>query len=163
MWGSKKGAKGPGQSSDAGPKPDSRETKTMARGKAEDGVTLIAPGTQVKGDLTFGEQLYVNGRVEGNIYADPDSNASVVIAEGGSVHGEIRVPNVVVNGAVEGDVHAGAKVELAAKARVKGNVYYKLMEMQLGATVEGQMVHEQVASAAPAVKIHDLRTNESAD
>ena len=163
MWGSKKDGRGDTPKGSAGQKQEGREKQTMARGKAEDGVTLIAPGTHLKGDLTFGEQLYVNGRIEGNVYADPDSNASVIIAEGGAVQGEIRVPNVVVNGSVEGDVHAGAKVELAAKARVKGNVYYKLMEMQLGATVEGQMVHEEVASAAPSVNIHELRSSDTTE
>ncbi|MEM6707367.1 MAG: polymer-forming cytoskeletal protein [Pseudomonadota bacterium] len=121
----------------------------MAKPKSDTGVTLIAPSTRLAGDITFVEQLFVNGRIEGNVYADPESQATVVVAEGGSIAGEIRVPNVIVNGSVEGDVHAGAKVELAAKARVRGNVYYRLMEMQMGATVEGQMVHEEVASAAP--------------
>lgn len=135
----------------------------MARPKNDTGVTLIAPSTRIAGDVTFTEQLFINGRIEGNVYADPESQASVVIAEGGSVAGEIRVPNVVVNGTVEGNVHAAAKVELAAKARVIGNVYYKLMEMQLGAMVEGQMVHEEVASAAPEVKVHELRSSETGD
>lgn len=135
----------------------------MARPKNDTGVTLIAPSTRINGDVTFTEQLFINGRVEGNVYADPESPASVVVAEGGSVAGEIRVPNVVVNGTVEGNVHAAGKVELAAKARVIGNVYYKLIEMQLGAMVEGQMVHEDVASAAPGVKVHELRSSESSD
>lgn len=136
---------------------------TMAKSRTETGVTLIAPTTRIKGDLTFAEQLYINGRIEGNVYADPETGATVVIAEGGSVAGEIRVPNVIVNGTVDGDVYAGGKVELAAKARVHGNVYYKLMEMQLGAQVEGQMVHEDVASAAPTENVLELRAGDGAE
>lgn len=117
--------------------------------KEQSGVTLIAPSTRIQGDLHFTEQLFVNGRVEGNVYAEPDSGATVVVSQQGSVAGEIRVPNVVINGTIEGDVYAAGKLELAAKARVKGNVYYKLIEMQLGATVKGQLVHEDVASSAP--------------
>ncbi|MFK7913713.1 MAG: polymer-forming cytoskeletal protein [Pseudomonadales bacterium] len=117
--------------------------------KAASGVTLIAPSTRMHGDLHFTEQLFVNGRVQGNVYAEPDSGATVVVSQQGSVAGEIRVPNVVINGTIEGDVYASGKLELAANARVKGNVYYKLIEMQLGATVEGQLVHEEVASGAP--------------
>ena len=57
--------------------------------------------------------------------------------------GEIRVPNVVVNGRVEGNVYALDRMELARHAEVKGNVYYKLIEMQLGAMVDGQLVHDE--------------------
>ena len=52
------------------------------------------------------------------------------------------MPNVVVNGTVIGDVHALAHVELAAQARVHGNVYYSLIEMAMGAEVNGNLVHQ---------------------
>jgi cytoskeletal protein CcmA (bactofilin family) len=121
----------------------------MARNKIEKGVTLIAANTEVAGDVKFVNQLYINGRVSGNVLADPDSDATVVVSEEGSVNGEIRVPNVVINGSVEGNVYAGNRVELAAKAAVKGNVYYKLIEMQLGAMVDGQLVHDESMAAGP--------------
>ena len=115
----------------------------MARIRTGKGVTLIAADTEVIGDIRFKDQLVVNGLVSGNLFADPDAQATVVISEAGSVHGEIHVPNVVINGQIEGDVYASARVELAAKARVKGNVYYELIEMQLGAMVDGQLVHDE--------------------
>ena len=114
----------------------------MARNKLDKGVTLIAPHTEVIGDVRFSNQLYVSGKVTGNVIADSDT-ATVVVSEEGWVSGEIRVPNIVINGTVEGDVFAGHKVELAPKAKVIGNLHYKLIEMQLGALVDGQLVHEQ--------------------
>ena len=119
----------------------------MARFKAQKGVTLIAPGTQVVGDVRFRDQLYVSGHVEGNVVAmeaaaGSAASATVVVSPDGFVNGEIRVPNVVINGTVEGNVYASARVELAAQARVTGNVYYQLIQMQLGAMVEGQLLHE---------------------
>ena len=114
----------------------------MARNKLDKGVTLIAPHTEVIGDVRFSNQLYVSGKVTGNVIADSDK-ATVVVSEEGYVSGEIRVPNIVINGTVEGDVFAGHKVELAPKAKVIGNLHYKLIEMQLGALVDGQLVHEQ--------------------
>ena len=64
------------------------------------------------------------------------------VSETGSIEGDVRVPHVNLNGTVQGDVHAGERLQLSAKARVNGNVYYKLIEMASGATVNGQMVHE---------------------
>ena len=119
----------------------------MARNKMDKGVTLIAANTEIAGDVKFDNQLYINGHVAGNVLAEPGSDATVVVSEEGSVSGEIRVPNVVVNGKVDGNVYAANRVELAAKASVKGNVYYKLIEMQLGGMVDGQLVHDEAIAA----------------
>lgn len=120
----------------------------MARTKVQKGVTLIAPDTEVVGDVRFKDQLYINGHVNGNVLAAGEDPATVVISEQGSVTGEIRVANVVINGTVDGNVYATARVELAAKARVNGNVYYQLIEMQLGAMVDGQLLYEEVPGSA---------------
>ena len=115
------------------------------------GATLIADNTLVKGDIEFDDQLFVNGAVEGNICADPESKATLVLSDIGSVSGEIRVPYVILNGTVNGDVYSAVRIELADKARVKGNVYYKLIEMQLGAKVDGQLVYAENDAAADNV------------
>jgi cytoskeletal protein CcmA (bactofilin family) len=97
------------------------------------GATLIAENTAIAGDVRFSDQLYVNGHIEGNVLAEAGTDATLMISDVGSVKGQIHAPFVVVNGRVEGDVHAGTRVELAPHARISGNVYYTLIEMQLGA------------------------------
>ena len=114
----------------------------MRKKKSDQSVTLVAAETQVVGDIHFKNELFVYGHVEGNLVADDDS-AAVVISDGGSVRGEVRVASVTVNGRVDGDIFAKNRVELAANAEIHGNVYYNLIEMQLGARVEGQLVHAQ--------------------
>ena len=119
------------------------------------GATLIAESTRIAGDVRFSDQLYLNGHIEGDVRAeDGASSATVVISDIGSVKGEVDAPIVVVNGRVEGNVRAGTRVELAANARITGNVYYKLIEMQLGAMVEGQLVH--VDESASMANVHAL-------
>jgi cytoskeletal protein CcmA (bactofilin family) len=118
----------------------------MAKKQTDKGVTLIASDTEVVGDVRFTNQLFVNGRVSGNVIAD-NPKATLVISEEGYVSGEINVPNVVINGTVEGNVYAGHRVELAAHAKIIGNLYYQLIEMHLGALVDGQLVHEEKAEA----------------
>jgi cytoskeletal protein CcmA (bactofilin family) len=124
----------------------------MARNKVDKGVTLIAAHTEVVGDIKFTDQLFVSGKVTGNVLAE-DEKATLIVSEEGCVAGEVRVPNIVINGTVEGDVYAGHKVELATRAKVKGNLYYKLIEMQLGALVDGQLVHEETM---PEPNVHKL-------
>ena len=126
----------------------------MAKSKIAKGVTLIATNTEVTGDIKFADQLYINGHVTGNIAADHAGTATVIISDEGSVKGEIRVPDVIINGTVEGNVYASGKLELAAKARVSGNVYYALIEMQLGAMVDGQLVHDETLAGGENQNVH---------
>ncbi len=103
--------------------------------------SLIGKNTQVTGDLDFSGGLLVDGKIVGNITANEDDGATITISENGRVQGEIQIPNIIINGTVEGNVYASNHVELAKKARVYGNVYYKLFEMAMGAEVNGNLVH----------------------
>ncbi|MFN3237036.1 MAG: polymer-forming cytoskeletal protein [Pseudomonadales bacterium] len=105
------------------------------------GITLIANNCELSGDVHFSDQLQINGTVKGNIYAVEGSKAVVTVSEKGRVKGEIRVPNVIINGKVYGDVYSDKHIELAAKAEIKGNVYYNLIEMVMGSRVDGNLVH----------------------
>lgn len=103
--------------------------------------TLVGPNTRVNGDLSFGGRCHVDGVVKGNVSADPESNSALSIAEDGTVEGGVRVPYVVLHGIVRGDVIAHQRVELGPTARVIGNVYYNLIEMAIGAEINGKLVH----------------------
>jgi cytoskeletal protein CcmA (bactofilin family) len=95
----------------------------------------------VSGDIVFSGGLNIAGSVKGSILAE-GSEALVDINESGRVEGDIRAPNVVVGGEMIGDIVATEKLVLGPTARVKGNIFYKLLEMNAGAQVNGQMVHQ---------------------
>ena len=124
------------------------------KNKPEAGVTLIANNCELTGDIRFSDQLLVNGTVKGNIYAVDGAKAVVTVSEKGCVEGDIRVPNVVINGKVIGDIHAEKHVELAVKAEITGDVYYNLIEMVMGSRVDGNLVHKvtgkQMQQSTPA-------------
>ncbi len=104
--------------------------------------TLVGEGTCVRGDVMFSGGLHVDGVVQGNVIADPAiGDAVVVLSEHGRIEGEVQAPHVIINGAVSGDVRAVECVELAARARVHGDIYYHRIEMAMGAEVNGQLVH----------------------
>jgi cytoskeletal protein CcmA (bactofilin family) len=102
--------------------------------------TLIAEGTVIRGDVQFDGGLHLDGVIEGSISASgPD--AVLTLSDKGRINGEIRASNAVINGEVNGDIHAAERLELAVGARVDGNVYYKVLEMAGGAQVNGKMVY----------------------
>jgi cytoskeletal protein CcmA (bactofilin family) len=117
--------------------------------------SLIGEGTTVEGNLVFSGGLHIDGRIKGNVLADDDQASRLVLSEKARVEGEIRVSHAVVNGTVMGPVYAGEYLELQAKARVTGDVHYKTMEIQVGAVVQGRLVHEE---AVQAPRMLELKT-----
>ena len=113
--------------------------------------TLVGHNTKIVGDVHFEGGLHVDGLVQGNIDAR-DAGSRLSISERGQVEGEVRVPEIMLNGMVKGDVYAGDRVELGAKAKVEGNVYYNLIRMEAGATVNGKLVHKPGGQPRLALK-----------
>lgn len=112
--------------------------------------TLVGSDTRVHGDLEFSGGCLVDGYVKGNVKSIEDENATLSISERGCVEGAVMVPHVLLNGTVKGDVKASQRVELGSNARVVGNVQYSLIEMAIGAEVNGKLIHESEASQRKA-------------
>ena len=104
--------------------------------------TLVGANSKVNGDVDFLGGCHIDGAVHGNVSADPDTDSALSISDIGSVEGGVTVPYVVLNGIVRGDVYASQRVELGPTARVIGNVYYNLIEMAIGAEINGKLVHQ---------------------
>jgi len=103
--------------------------------------SLIGQNTEIKGDVVFNGGLHVDGVIKGGVIAEQGNDSVLTLSERGTIEGEVKVPNVVINGTIIGDVHASGHVELAAQAKVHGNVYYSLIEMAMGSEVNGNLVH----------------------
>ncbi|MDJ0813986.1 MAG: polymer-forming cytoskeletal protein [Woeseiaceae bacterium] len=104
--------------------------------------TLVGSNSKVNGDLNFDGGCHIDGTVKGNVTADPESGSALSVSEDGTVEGGVTVPYVVLHGIVRGDVCASQRVELGPTARVIGNVYYNLIEMAIGAEINGKLVHQ---------------------
>lgn len=114
--------------------------ETMTTGASSGGTTLISSETTVQGDMTFTGQLDVEGTVVGTIQAG-SGDAVLRVVSGGRVAGEIKVPHATINGTVEGDIHTSERLVLAEQALIDGDVYYNLIEMAVGAKVNGGLRH----------------------
>lgn len=108
--------------------------------------SLIGIGTKIVGEVTFTGGLRIDGDIKGNVVADPTKESTLVISEHARVDGEIRATHLVVNGVVTGPIHASEYLELQSKAKVTGDVRYKALEIQLGAVMQGLLVHVGEAS-----------------
>jgi len=116
--------------------------------------TLIGQGTEINGDLVFTGGLHVDGKITGNVVAEEGSSSILILSEFGHIEGDVKVPNMVLNGKIVGDVFGSTRVELAPKSRINGSVYYNLIEMAIGAEVNGGLVH-QPSDAKPQRVLED--------
>lgn len=110
--------------------------------------TLIGADTRVHGDIEFTGGCLIDGYVKGNVRAVKNDDSTLNVSERGSIEGTVAVPHVLLNGMVKGDVRATQRIELGTRARVIGNVQYKLIEMAIGAEVNGKLIHEGEATGA---------------
>ena len=114
--------------------------------------SLLGATTRIEGNVFFSGGLRVDGAVRGNVAALPDLPGTLVVSEDARIDGEVQAAHIVVNGTINGSVHAAETLELQASSRVIGDVHYKSIEMQQGAVIDGRLVHH-----GPEVKGVELK------
>ena len=135
----------------------SGERKTDA-GEGHSIDTLIGENTTVKGDVRFRGGLHVDGRIDGGVATADGQEGELTLSERGSIKGEVKVPVVVINGRVEGDIVSSKRVELNPQARVSGNIRYRKIHMHLGSEVIGQLICEsEEAGISPVKRLTDSK------
>jgi cytoskeletal protein CcmA (bactofilin family) len=114
--------------------------------------TLLGRTANLQGDLEFSGGLHLDGRVNGNVRSTATDGGALSVSETGFIEGCVEVTNIVMNGTVNGDMHARERLVLGGKARVNGNVYYGVIEMAPGAVITGKLIPlgSEVAQAAAA-------------
>lgn len=115
--------------------------------------SLLAHDTLVRGDVVFDGGLRIDGRVDGNVLGKPDGRGLLVLSEKGSVVGSIKVHDAVINGRVEGDIEVNHFLELQANARVTGNITYRTLKLECGASVDGKL--QRMDGEQPAAEADD--------
>ena len=110
--------------------------------------TIIGQQSRVEGNIHFTGSLHIDGEIKGNIIAEEGSSSVLTVSEHGKIEGDVQVTTVILNGTVNGDMRSDERIELAAKAKVNGDVYYNLIEMAMGAQVNGSLIHRDESSSS---------------
>lgn len=102
------------------------------------GLTIIAVGTTVAGDISSEGVVKVEGTVEGTVRAA----TQLLIAAGAVIRGDIFAAEVVAGGEVHGGIQAGDRVEIQAGALVAGDIRTQRLHIADGGRVNGQITME---------------------
>lgn len=97
-------------------------------------VTVIAPGTLFKGDITGEDTLRVSGNVQGDI----DCRQVVWVERGGRVNGQVAARRVIIEGEVNGDIRNAERVEIRSNGRMTGNIYAANITIDQGCFFDGE-------------------------
>ena len=97
---------------------------------------LIGKSVLIKGERSCGEDLYIDGQVEGTI--DPKGNR-LTIGPNGRVKANVTACAVVVQGKLEGNIQASDRVDLKQSAVVMGNIATHRISIDEGAYFKGSL------------------------
>ncbi|PCH82965.1 MAG: cell shape determination protein CcmA [Piscirickettsiaceae bacterium] len=128
------------------------DTKKLKEINTTNVSTIIGDGTVIQGDVMFTGGLHIDGKVIGNVSAAPDSQTTLTLSKMGAIHGNVDVPVVVIDGEVQGDVSGSERVQLLENSNITGNVAYNLIEMSVGAEVNGQLIKQKAGDVASSAK-----------
>jgi cytoskeletal protein CcmA (bactofilin family) len=103
-------------------------------------MTFIGKSVVIKGELSYSEDLYIDGQVEGTI--DPKGNR-LTIGPNRRVKANVNACAVVVQGKLEGSIQASDQVDLKQSAVVTGDSATQRISIDEGAYFKGGGQHPE--------------------
>ena len=119
--------------------PPPRPQNTAAKDRA-----MIGPSIEVKGSLAGGEDLYIEGRVEGKIEV---RQHSVTVGKSGRVKADIFGRSIMVQGEVDGNLFGEEQIILHQSSAVHGNLQAPRVTIEDGSHFKGSI--DMTPKAAP--------------
>jgi cytoskeletal protein CcmA (bactofilin family) len=105
--------------------------------------TLLGRGSEFEGKLSFEGTVRVDGKLSGEIFTED----VLIIGEGAEVRAEINVGSVIIEGMVQGNIHAKRSVEIHTPGRVRGNITTPSLFVEKGVMFDGNCQMEPNAPA----------------
>ncbi|MGL5949515.1 MAG: bactofilin family protein [Aeromonas sp.] len=126
--------------------------------------TVIAQGTQFKGELHVRGDLHIYGELSGNISL---VDGVLYVQQGGRVEGEIDAPTVIINGFVEGSCSA-KEVEVLENGVLQGTFKGGCISIRKGGNFIGHSQpsaseSKKLAPASQDGKAHAKKADTSSD
>lgn len=102
---------------------------------SESGLSVIAAGMKIVGDIESTGVVKIEGIVEGAIRGA----RQLLLGRQGTVHGDIRAHEVVIGGTVVGTIIADERVEIQGTSSVQGDIHTKSIVVLEGGVINGNV------------------------
>jgi len=110
-----------------------RETKTPS---SPNQVSVIGESLYFKGDLSAGEDLVIEGKVEGTIN---QGKCCLTVRPKGELIADVNATKIFIEGKVTGDLSATVSVTVRESGEVTGNIVAPKVAIIEGATFNGNI------------------------
>ena len=94
---------------------------------------FLGKETSFEGKMTFQGMFRLEGRFEGEIF----ESGTLIVGESAFIKGRIGVQSIVINGHVEGEIHAKGRVEIHSVGKFYGNLLTQNLIIHEGGILEG--------------------------
>jgi len=111
------------------------------------GASSLSPDLQFHGEVRGGDDLIVEGTIEGQI----DIKGHVTVNPSGVVRAEVRARKVFISGKVFGNVAGEEAVELHPSGYLEGNIQSPKVIIHEGAQFKGSVDMKVKDSASPSI------------
>ncbi len=99
-------------------------------------VSVIGETLHFKGELSAGEDLVIEGRVEGTVN---QGKCCLTVKPKGSLLANVNATKIFIEGRVEGDLAATVSVTIRESGEVTGNIISPKVAIDEGATFNGSI------------------------
>lgn len=106
-------------------------------------VACLSQGIRIKGEITGGEDLFIDGNVEGKLNF---LNSVLTVGPNATVKADITAREIVVRGRVQGKLEGSDRVQIWGSARVNGDIHADRVSIEEGAEIHGKMEAGKVPS-----------------
>ena len=123
---------------------DKIQDTTAAVTSSDKHTTSIGENCAIEGDITFDKTIEIHGKITGTVkIAENCTTAMLVVKKSGIVGGDVYGDEVIIEGEVIGNVTGKKKITIKSSSFVSGNVYYDILDMNGGATVNGNLIRNK--------------------
>lgn len=118
--------------------PESQPTRSTSTAPPPAGrnPSAIGPSIAIKGDVIGGEDLLIEGQIEGKVTVEEHN---VTVGRRGRLKADIRGKSIRVEGEVQGDLVGTEEVVIRQTGRVEGNLKAPRVTLENGARFRGSI------------------------
>ncbi len=115
------------------------------------GQALIGSSIKIEGSLSGGEDLFVEGKIDGKIELDQHN---VTIGTNGRIKADIHGRSIVIMGDVKGNLYGSEQIILRKSSKVRGNLFAARVSLEDGSDFKGSidMTSKPAEEAKPLKK-----------
>lgn len=115
----------------------------LMRGEKSTVPCIISAGTRIAGNITDGDIIHIDGRLEGDVTC-----RELIIGSTGAVTGKVKAKSLELYGVLNGSL-AVENLFIAGSATFIGDSVYKTIAIEPGAVLEGKCAVSKAKSAEP--------------